>query len=508
VSGTWIEQWKRERRAGTPLVALATPDVPAAATAVASGAPAETPVIVWSTSQGARAGNANPASQDALSKLSEALNGIDPASVSNMGDLLVGARALPERTVLVTWNAHLHWTEKFVRDAALALRDLFKQDQRTLLLLAPDVADLAREIGPDTRVLREGMPDRAARAALVTATYGSATGVPDLTDQARDRATEATAGLTAFAVEQAVAVNIRKEGLDVDGLRTTAREAVNARRGLRVSDERITYRDVGGLAALADYVRALFRGPDRPSAVVLLDEIEKMLAGSGGGDLSGVSSDILGALLTWMERRKVHATLLMGPPGSGKSLSAQAAAGEHDVPLLWCDIGAMKGSLVGESGANLRAALDTIDAVSEGRVLLVATCNGVRELRPELLRRFKPRFMVDLPLPEDVEGIWRIQLAANGLTESVARPPTDGWTGAEVRDACRIARATATTPKDAARYIVPISVSSKPIIDAIRNEAQGKFICASRGGPYRGPDALRAAAPPSTKRRSVSVEEK
>lgn len=498
----WLDAWKRERRAGTPIVALATPDVPAAARRIAdacsSPGKTATECVLWTCSAGLAPGNEQ--GREAIAKITEPLGGCDPSAVTALADCLVGARALPEGAVLVILLAHMHWATPVVRCVLLSLRDVYKADGRMLVLLAPDVAELPREVVTDVRVLREELPGRAARGAIISETYGSVEKLPDLSLADTERAIDATAGLTAFATEQATATAVSAKGLDLDVLRVTAREAVNARKGLRVADERITYSDVGGLASLADYVRAIFKGPDRPSAVVLLDEIEKMLAGSGGGDLSGVSSDILGALLTWIERRKVHGILLMGPPGSGKSLSAQAAAGEHGVPLVWMDVGAMKGSLVGESGANLRAALDTIDAVSEGRALLIATCNGVQELRPELLRRFKPRFMVDLPSEATHEDIWRIQLAAHGLPAKGPRPETAGWTGAEIRDACKIARATGTTPLQAARYIVPISVSSSQTIARVRAEAVGRFIDASEGGPYRGPQAAPVAATRPTRK--------
>ena len=503
-----MASWKKERAAGTPLVALATPDVPATAREL-TRATGDAPVVAWSCSQGLVA--MNDAGGDAVARMTTALGGAGPEAITALGDALVAARGLPEGAVLLALNAHMAWSQPLARDAAQALRDLFKQDQRTLVFVAPEVSDVPRELAPDVRFLREEMPSAEERAGIIERTYSDAAasnkGMPKLEPETLARARDATAGLTGFAVEQATAVAITRSGLQVPTLRATARAAINARRGLRVSDEKVTFASVGGLDAGADYVRAIFKGPDRPSAVVRLDEVEKMLAGSGpGGDTSGVAADIFGALLTWIEVNKVHGILLMGPPGSGKSLLAQAAAGEHDVPLIEMDIGAMKGSLVGESGANLRAALDTIKAVSEGKVLLIATCNGVAELRPELLRRFKPRFMVDLPGQDALEEIWKIQLASHGLDAKSPRPDDAGWTGAEVRDACKIARATSSTPRDAARFIVPISTSSAEVINRVRIEATGKFICATRGGPYKGPASSATRAP--AKGRKLALEDK
>ena len=503
----WLAQWKTERRAGTPLVAIVTPDVQAAPLKVVRATPEDVPVLAWSCSSGLA--SMNRAGFSARDKAAESLGGVAPESIANLGDMLVAARALPERTVLLILNAHLGWGKEVARDAAGQLRDAFKEDQRTLAFVVPDAADMPRELAADVRVVREQLPSADDRRDTIAGVYEGAAGpngLPPMDDATLRRAVNATAGLTAFAVEQATAVALRKEGLDVAALRTTAFETINARRGLRVGTERLTRKDVGGLNALLDFASDVGRGPEAPSVVVLVDEIEKAMAGSGaGGDSSGTTQDLLGQWLTWTEASKVFGMLLMGPPGSGKSLAAQAIAGELQVPLVWCDMAGMKASLVGESGANMRAALQTIDAVAggPGKVMVVATCNGVSELRPELLRRFKPRFMVDLPSVEALEEIWRIQLEAHGLGTLAANkarlPDATGWTGAEVRDVCRIARATGMTPKDAARFVIPLSVSSAEAIARVRTEARGRFVDAFGGGPYRGPDVTPTVQPRSRK---------
>src|SRR5690606_11262130 len=55
--------------------------------------------------------------------------------------------------------------------------------------------------------------------------------------------------------------------------------------------------------------------------------------------------------------------LLVGPPGSGKSLSAKAIAGGQ-MPLLRMDVGALMGGLVGQSEGNMRSALKVAEAVA------------------------------------------------------------------------------------------------------------------------------------------------
>jgi SpoVK/Ycf46/Vps4 family AAA+-type ATPase len=56
--------------------------------------------------------------------------------------------------------------------------------------------------------------------------------------------------------------------------------------------------------------------------------------------------------------------LMVGVPGSGKSLSAKAVAGLWGRPLIRLDMGRIFGSYVGESESNMRKCLDICEAVS------------------------------------------------------------------------------------------------------------------------------------------------
>lgn len=56
--------------------------------------------------------------------------------------------------------------------------------------------------------------------------------------------------------------------------------------------------------------------------------------------------------------------LLVGPPGTGKSLTSKAIANEFGLPLLRVDIGALFGNLVGESEETLRRVLKVAEAAA------------------------------------------------------------------------------------------------------------------------------------------------
>ena len=167
----------------------------------------------------------------------------------------------------------------------------------------------------------------------------------------------------------------------------------------------------------------------------------------------------------------------MGIPGTGKSLTAKFIAGTWKMPLLRFDVGAVYGSLVGQTEANMRQALHIVEtiapailwideiekAISTGpdldsgvskRVLgtlltwmqettapvfVVATANDTSSLPPELMRkgRFDELFFLKLPNDEEREAIFEVHI------KNVGRDPnnfdidqlvkkTNGFTGAEI----------------------------------------------------------------------------
>jgi SpoVK/Ycf46/Vps4 family AAA+-type ATPase len=144
----------------------------------------------------------------------------------------------------------------------------------------------------------------------------------------------------------------------------------------------------------------------------------------------------------------------------------------------------MESSLVGASTERLRTALQIIDAVSQGRMLFVATCNSIASLPPELRRRFTlGTFFFDLPTADERETIWRIYLKKYGVSGEL--PTDEGWTGAEIKECCRKAHRLGITLAQASRYIVPVARSAAEQIKALRQMASGKFISASVPGVYR-----------------------
>lgn len=231
--------------------------------------------------------------------------------------------------------------------------------------------------------------------------------------------------------------------------------------------------------------------------------------------------------------------MLVGVPGSGKSLSAKAIGTALGVPTVKLDIGALFNSLVGESESRTRDALKLAEAMSpcvlwtdeiekglagasgsgsgdsgvtkrvfgtviswmqERRrpVFLVATANDISGLPPELLRkgRFDEVFAVDLPNDDERTAIFKIHLKKrkrDALAEtitpsSVAIKTTDGFTGSEIENVVESAMfeafdegrdITMTDLMDAAVATTPLSVTASEKIDAIREWASTRARFAS-----------------------------
>jgi AAA+ superfamily predicted ATPase len=211
---------------------------------------------------------------------------------------------------------------------------------------------------------------------------------------------------------------------------------------------------------------------------------------------------------------KPKALLLVGIPGTGKSLSCKAAASILNWPLIRLDISALKGSLVGESERKIRQATATIDAFGKAVVwldeidkvfsgikssghtdggttsgmfghfltwmqetrspiLVMATANNISELPPEFLRagRFDAMFFVDIPTLTERAQIIRIM-----NTRYSSQIPLDyaeklqGWSGAEIEQLAKDSLFDGLEP--ALENIVPLSRTMKEEITALREWAK------------------------------------
>lgn len=474
-----VSQIKAARRVSAPLIAINTPDPAATIRAVCEGINGNAVKLQWDVVNGLQ-----PLTENAETVLADIKGEGYDATVGDPCAALTVAQKLPELSVYFIHNAPRFMGEPSVVQAAWNLRESFKSNGRTLIMLGVDF-QLPAELQQDVLLLDEPLPNAEELAAIVREQYDSADLEAD--DATVARAVEAVQGLAAFPAEQVTAMSLRREGLDVDALWERKRQMIEQTPGLKVSRGGETFADIGGVQNAKDFLGRVMKGNARPNAVVFIDEIEKAMAGTTG-DTSGVSQDQLGVLLSYMQDNAAAGCIFVGPPGSAKSAVAKAAGNEGGVPTIQLDLGAAKGSLVGQSEAQLRQALKVVSSVSNGQSLWIATCNSIGTLPPELRRRFNLGiFFYDFPSAEERATIWDIWVAKFGLDfETVGERPDDsGWTGAEIKQACDIAWRLGCTLVEAAEFVVPVSRSAGDQIQKLREQASGRFLSASHRGVYK-----------------------
>ena len=280
-------------------------------------------------------------------------------------------------------------------------------------------------------------------------------------------------------IDRPIAVELSKE---------LVRAAVKALRGLTRSqarrlvaealaeDDRLDAADVEGFAAARS--RLLGSGS-------LIEAIN-----AGNDDVAGADN-----LKRWLDLRRTaidapagsgldvpRGVLLLGVPGSGKSLCAKTVARWWRRPLLRLDVGSLYDRYVGESERRLRGALRQAEAMApavlwvdeiekafasaasqstdgglsqrmfgclltwmqerQAAVFVVATANDIAALPPELLRkgRFDEIFFVDLPKAAVRRDIARIHLVRRGMDQTAfdlekIAEASDGCTGADIEAA-------------------------------------------------------------------------
>ena len=248
----------------------------------------------------------------------------------------------------------------------------------------------------------------------------------------------------------------------------------------------------------------------------------------------------LDALKTWLQQRHrafseearrfglplPRGVLLVGPQGTGKSMTAKAIARSWSMPLLRLDVGRLFAGLVGASEARTRETIQRAEAMApcvlwideidkgfggDGRsdggtsqrvlasvltwmaekrsaVFVVATANGVEQLPPELLRkgRFDEIFLLDLPSSEERRSILELHLERRrpglGLPLATVVSRSEGFSGAELEqtviEAMHLAFAESRELSEtdlirAASQLIPLSRTASEQLEALKQWASG-----------------------------------
>ncbi len=466
-------------RARYPLISLNTFEEERALEVIESlGKARASSLYVWSRTQGVmkdKVGTADMADPMAVLKWYEGVN---------------------DKSILVLKDFHPYLKEPSVVRKLRDLNALFKRQPKNIIFLSstfPVPAELQKEVA----VLDLPLPSRDEIRPLVDRAADSLkSSIPD--NVVRERVVEAAGGLTLDEVENVLAKSLVTHGaLDTHTVLDEKQQIVRKSGLLEFINTSKDSVSVGGMPLLRQWLASRAKGFTPEAREVGLPAPKGML--------------------------------MVGVPGCGKSLTAQAISQQWMLPLLRLDLGRVFSGLVGSSESNIRTALATCEAVSpcilwldeiekglsgtgssgssdggttsrvfgtlltwmqekKSPVFVVATANDISALPPELLRkgRFDEIFFIDLPTPSERSDIFQIQLRkygwelpADNLPSLVQR--SDGFSGGEIEQAIIAGRylAFGTTEPFAAAHVlqalaetVPLSQTMRDRIEALRSWAR------------------------------------
>lgn len=488
-STSMMKLFEAARRSGVPLLAITTADQSATIEQVRKQFD-EYPMVQWDAARGMTA--VNKAGADALKA-----TGIKPSDTYGFLEAMVAAHQLPDGAILYVRNAERQLHSSEARETAgsvaalQALRDVFKLNFRTVVLLAP-VFNAPSEMEHDIITLAHSLPSRPELEALVLEMFDALNdarkaeklaAIAKPKGDALQRIVDAVTGLSSFEAEQIISMSFTDSGIDMDALWERKRVAIDAKPGLSVVRGKTTFKDISGLASLKSRLLS-HKGAKTPVGVVVwIDEGADVFSAVDNGT-NDQKMDQQRGLLVWMEEHKARGVILVGVPGTGKSLTASAMGNECGVLSISADFGAMENKFVGESEARFRSAIDTIERVGDGHAFFILTCNSLKGVRPQFQARFRRGiFFVDLPDTKDCDALWSFYMQKFDLKKQTM-PDYTGWTGREIAECCESAWDTGTTLVEAAKFIIPVSRSRATEIEDMRKEAHGRFLDASKEGAY------------------------
>lgn len=362
------------------------------------------------------------------------------------------------------------------------------KNRRTFIVVLAPVVQLPVELEKQFVVIEHDLPDRAQLqkiASNIATESGEMPKGPGLA-----RLLDAASGLTRYEAEGAFSLSlVRHAKLESDAVWELKTQTLKKNGLLSLYRGGETFDDIGGLEAVKRFCKKALQVQDNRSV-------------------------------------KARGILMLGVPGSGKSALAKALGNETGRPTLVMDVGALMGSLIGQTEQNLRQALRIVDAMApcilfcdeiekalsgvtsgggdsgvsarlfgslltwlsdhQSDVFFIGTCNDISKLPPEFSRaeRFDGVFFLDLPSSSEKVKIWEMYLKMFGLTAQ-AKPNDTDWTGAEIRACCRLSALLDVSMTEAAKHVVPVAVTAAESVEKLRNWASGRCLSASASGIFR-----------------------
>jgi len=214
--------------------------------------------------------------------------------------------------------------------------------------------------------------------------------------------------------------------------------------------------------------------------------------------------------------------LLLGPPGTGKTMFCQWLSSQAKKLVLEGEMAELMGEgLVGQAEASMKRFIEVvsanapcilfIDEIEKGLagmksnqsgdggttkrsmgqflkflsnrpkgVYVVATCNDITSLPPEWVRAERwdtAPFFVDLPNFQEQEAIlkhYQQKYGVQGKPKSM-----EGWSGAEIKACCRLAKMRKKKLEQVEQFILPVSKTMEEEITRLRKWSVNRTIPAS-----------------------------
>ena len=404
----------------------------------------------------------------------------------------VNAMATPDgATILVMKNLHKFISSMEVLQA-LQHQLLAGKQNRTIVIGMSPTAKIPIELEKLFIVVEHALPTRQQLEEILREIATEEGELPD--DTQLQTILDAAAGLTRLEAENAFSLSLVRSGRIEPSAIWELKAGMLKKSGLmQLYHGEDDFSSLGGLENLKAFTKRCLLQPNRDNPM-----------------------------------RQPRGVLLLGVPGTGKSAFAKCLGRETGRPTLVLDIGALMGSLVGQTEGNIRRALQIADAMAPcilfvdelekalsgasgsgqsdsgvssrlfgtllswmndhtSNVYLIATCNDISKMPPELTRaeRFDGIVFLDLPSRKQKDAIWQQYSTTFELAGEQDLPNDKNWTGAEIRACCRLSALLDVPLKQAATNVVPVSTTAGESVEKLRTWANHRCLDAEKGGIYQ-----------------------
>lgn len=371
----------------------------------------------------------------------------DPLDALQLLDGLFSRREPQTVVLLRDLQLHMDHSDPMLTRRIKDTLRVAKTNGHTLILLGCRI-NLPPELDHEITRIDLALPGKLELATVLDGIISSG-GIPEPAVEIREAALQSALGLTTTEAENAFALSVVETAAISPAVIAREKARTLKKNGLiEIVGTETSLDDIGGLENLKDWL------------------VRRGSAFGASAKAYGLPSP--------------KGLLIVGIPGTGKSLTAKATASAFGLPLLRLDVGRVFGGIVGQSEANLRAVIQTAEAIApcvlwideiekgfsgssssgssdggtsarvfgsflswmqekEKPVFVVATANDVSKLPPEFLRkgRFDEMFFVDLPDTAEREQIWKIVIQRHGrktddFDATAMANAAEQFTGAEI----------------------------------------------------------------------------